>query len=140
MAQSVLVDINQDFEKMPFVEIYEFEHSYEESDKYFRMFNEGKELFPFDLLAEKANLVANDSSLSIVTVLRAMDEDGLPYDIREDKLNEFKTKLSNGGKYSISHRNEHVFSQSELEILAGTVNEIKESLLGDTGARFIFTK
>lgn len=140
MAQSVLVDVNQDFEKMPFVEIYEFEHSYDESEKYFRMFNEGKDLFPFDLLAEKANLVVNDSSLSIETVLRVMEEDDLADEIREDKLNEVKTKLANSGKYSISHRKEYVFSESELEILANTLDEVKESLLADTGFRFVFAK
>lgn len=116
LAESVPVDIGEDFETKPFVEIFEFEHSYNESLNFLNKFNSGKDLFPPDPLSEKAKLITDEKSLSIDTCKRSFMENRIPEDKWEEKIQEADKKLKESGKGFISERCEHTFSQGEIEI------------------------
>lgn len=138
LAESVRVDIGQDFEGYPYVEAFEFEHSYDESLYFFNKFSGGKDLFPFDLLAEKADLIAKDRTIPITTIKRVLEEDGVPEKLWEEKIQSVAFKLKAENKGVISNRNEHVFSEQELRILENNLEQVKTEILGNTGFRAVF--
>lgn len=134
LAESVRVDIGEDFEKKPFVEIFEFDHSYADSLVILKKFNYGKDLFPHDPLGEKANLIAKENTLSIHTCKRVLKDDGIPQEEWESRIQEVNSKLKLSGKGLISERCEHTFSKTESDNI-----RIHTSSLGNLGFRPIFS-
>lgn len=137
-AESVRVDIEQDFESFPYVETFEFEHSYDESLYFFNKFNRGQSLFPFDLIAEKADLIVNDRELPISAIKRVLNADGVPENQWEEKIQYVASKLKAENKGSISNRSEHTFSEQELKALEQNLEHVKADILGNTGFRAVF--
>jgi len=137
-AHTVHMDLYQCFERFPFVEAFEFRHSAEEGQKYLEIFEHGKRLFPDDLLARKAQLIANNPRLSTKTLRREMKADGLePSKIRQ-KIREIDARLNEARKGKVADRKEHEFSKKEFQLLRTYAFDFKAKIHANTGLRMAF--
>ena len=95
MADSIIMGRDQDFEKMPHMEILEFKHSFDESVKFLEMFNSGLTLFPDCLLHKKTCVIKEWSTYSIKSVKRDMLKRGIPKEKLSSSVKKFNIVLKN---------------------------------------------
>jgi len=134
-AWAVPINLNGDFEKLPYVETLDFTHTATGSDHFHGMFHGGKDLFPYDPAHDMAEAIRNSKTLPVNCVANGLRGLGCPMDRLEVHFGRVTKALKETWGYEVANEIPIGMNDEQVAALTSYWEAKGKEFLKDVGVR-----